>query len=65
VGIHIDEAVLTDGEIDISKTVPIARCGGPNVRPVSYCFRCAPTRLRKAGVDAEGCTVSVILHETS
>ncbi|GAA5910449.1 hypothetical protein JCM8208_004479 [Rhodotorula glutinis] len=30
VGIHIDDSVLTDGEIDISKTVPIARCGGPN-----------------------------------
>ena len=27
VGIHIDEAVLTDGKIDIKKTVPIARCG--------------------------------------
>lgn len=64
-GIHIDEAVLTDGEIDISKTVPIARCGGPNVRFVPSSFRRAPTRLRKAGVDAEGCTVSVILDETS
>ena len=27
VGIHIDESVLTDGKIDIKKTVPIARCG--------------------------------------
>ncbi|KAF2868031.1 hypothetical protein BDV95DRAFT_168458 [Massariosphaeria phaeospora] len=27
VGIHIDESVLTDGRIDIKKTVPIARCG--------------------------------------
>ncbi|KAL5433242.1 hypothetical protein PMIN07_007688 [Paraphaeosphaeria minitans] len=27
VGIHIDEDVLTDGKIDVSKTVPIARCG--------------------------------------
>ncbi|KAJ8112580.1 hypothetical protein OPT61_g5086 [Boeremia exigua] len=27
VGIHIDERVLTDGKIDIKKTVPIARCG--------------------------------------
>ncbi|KZM19694.1 FMN binding [Ascochyta rabiei] len=27
VGIHIDERVLTDGKIDIQKTVPIARCG--------------------------------------
>ncbi|KAJ4984143.1 hypothetical protein SVAN01_10375 [Stagonosporopsis vannaccii] len=27
VGIHIDERVLTNGKIDIQKTVPIARCG--------------------------------------
>jgi flavin reductase (DIM6/NTAB) family NADH-FMN oxidoreductase RutF len=27
VGIHIDEAVLTDGKIDVRKTQPIARCG--------------------------------------
>ncbi|KAF9734937.1 hypothetical protein PMIN06_011025 [Paraphaeosphaeria minitans] len=27
VGIYIDEDVLTDGKIDVSKTVPIARCG--------------------------------------
>ena len=27
VGIHIDESVLTDGRIDVKKTVPIARCG--------------------------------------
>lgn len=27
IGIHIDESVLTNGRIDVSKTVPIARCG--------------------------------------
>jgi len=27
VGIHIDERVLTDGRIDVKKTMPIARCG--------------------------------------
>lgn len=27
VGIHIEEGVLTDGKIDVSKTEPIARCG--------------------------------------
>jgi flavin reductase (DIM6/NTAB) family NADH-FMN oxidoreductase RutF len=27
VGIHIDEAVLTNGKIDVRKTQPIARCG--------------------------------------
>ncbi|OAL56996.1 hypothetical protein IQ07DRAFT_555422 [Pyrenochaeta sp. DS3sAY3a] len=27
VGIHIEERVLTEGKVDIQKTVPIARCG--------------------------------------
>jgi flavin reductase (DIM6/NTAB) family NADH-FMN oxidoreductase RutF len=27
VGIYIDEAVLTEGKIDVAKTMPIARCG--------------------------------------
>lgn len=27
IGVHIDDRVLTDGKVDISKTVPIARCG--------------------------------------
>jgi len=27
VGVHVDESVLTDGMVDISKTQPIARCG--------------------------------------
>jgi flavin reductase (DIM6/NTAB) family NADH-FMN oxidoreductase RutF len=27
VGIHIDDRVLTDGKLDIRKTLPIARCG--------------------------------------
>ena len=27
VGVHIDEAVLTDGCIDLGKAMPIARCG--------------------------------------
>ena len=27
VGIHVDDSVLTDGLVDISKTQPIARCG--------------------------------------
>lgn len=27
VGIHVDERVLTEGKIDVGKTVPIARCG--------------------------------------
>ncbi|KAF7553549.1 hypothetical protein G7Z17_g3569 [Cylindrodendrum hubeiense] len=27
IGIHISDAVLTDGRIDMSKTQPIARCG--------------------------------------
>lgn len=27
IGVHVDERVLTDGMVDISKTEPIARCG--------------------------------------
>lgn len=27
IGIHIDEAVLTEGKIDLGKVMPIARCG--------------------------------------
>lgn len=27
VGVHIDEAVLTDGKVDLGKAMPIARCG--------------------------------------
>jgi hypothetical protein len=27
IGVHIDDAVLTDGKVDIKKTEPIARCG--------------------------------------
>ena len=27
VGIHVDDAVLTNGKIDVAKTQPIARCG--------------------------------------
>lgn len=27
VGVHIDDAVLTDGKVDVKKTEPIARCG--------------------------------------
>ena len=27
VGVHIDESVLTDGMVDLSKAMPIARCG--------------------------------------
>lgn len=45
VGVHIDDRVLTEGKVDIIKTVPIARCGywqvsravstSPNVNPLS------------------------------
>jgi len=27
IGVHIAEDVLTDGKLDITKTLPIARCG--------------------------------------
>ncbi|GAA5984251.1 hypothetical protein JCM10908_006110 [Rhodotorula pacifica] len=39
VGIHIDESVITDGQIDIKKTQPVARCGGPNYAVVRETFK--------------------------
>ena len=27
IGIHISDSVLTDGLVDVAKTMPIARCG--------------------------------------
>jgi hypothetical protein len=27
IGVHVDEAVMTDGILDVAKTEPIARCG--------------------------------------
>lgn len=27
IGVHIDESVLTEGKVDLSKVMPIARCG--------------------------------------
>ncbi|KAF2751748.1 hypothetical protein M011DRAFT_463259 [Sporormia fimetaria CBS 119925] len=38
VGIHIAESVLTDGRIDVAKTVPIARCGYFEYAAVSKVF---------------------------
>lgn len=42
VGIHIDESVLTDGKIDVSKTVPIARCGYMQYTAVRDVFEMVP-----------------------
>ena len=42
IGIHIDEAVLTDGKIDVSKTVPIARCGYMQYTAVRDVFEMVP-----------------------
>lgn len=38
VGIHIDEAVMTDGMIDMSKFRPIARLGGMDYTVVDNVF---------------------------
>jgi flavin reductase (DIM6/NTAB) family NADH-FMN oxidoreductase RutF len=48
VGIHIDERVLTDGKIDVSKTQPIARCGYYEYAVVSETFE-----MRIPGEDKE------------
>lgn len=49
IGIHIDEAVLTDGKIDVSKTVPIARCGYFEYAAVRETFE-----MRVPGGDPDG-----------
>ncbi|BGP55603.1 hypothetical protein JCM8202_004671 [Rhodotorula sphaerocarpa] len=51
VGIHIDESVITDGQIDITKTQPVARCGGPNYAVVRETFKMATP---KAPVNGNG-----------
>ncbi|PVH95880.1 FMN-binding flavin reductase family protein [Periconia macrospinosa] len=42
IGIHIDESVLTDGRIDVAKTVPIARCGYAQYTAVREVFEMLP-----------------------
>ena len=42
IGVHIDESVLTDGRIDVSKTVPIARCGYFQYAAVREVFEMRP-----------------------
>jgi flavin reductase (DIM6/NTAB) family NADH-FMN oxidoreductase RutF len=42
IGVHIDDGVLTDGRIDVSKTVPIARCGYFQYAAVREVFEMRP-----------------------
>lgn len=42
IGIHIDEGVLTNGRIDVRKTVPIARCGYAEYAAVQEVFEMRP-----------------------
>ena len=39
VGVHIDDAVLTDGKVDVKKTMPIARCGYYDYAVVTETFQ--------------------------
>ncbi|KAF1949922.1 hypothetical protein CC80DRAFT_497146 [Byssothecium circinans] len=42
IGIHIDDGVLTEGKIDVRKTVPIARCGYFEYAAVRETFEMPP-----------------------
>lgn len=42
VGIHIDESVLTDGMVDLTKVQPIARCGYYQYAVVKEVFEMTP-----------------------
>ncbi|CAI6337785.1 unnamed protein product [Periconia digitata] len=42
VGVHVDESALTDGKIDVAKTVPIARCGYMSYAAVRETFDMVP-----------------------
>ncbi|KAF2641733.1 hypothetical protein P280DRAFT_468283 [Massarina eburnea CBS 473.64] len=42
IGIHIDEGALTDGKIDVRKTLPIARCGYFEYAAVKETFEMQP-----------------------
>jgi flavin reductase (DIM6/NTAB) family NADH-FMN oxidoreductase RutF len=54
IGVHIDDDVLTDGRIDVSKTVPIARCGYFQYAAVREVFEMPPpgnSSTRFAGLE--------------
>jgi flavin reductase (DIM6/NTAB) family NADH-FMN oxidoreductase RutF len=42
IGVHIDDSVLTNGRIDVRKTVPIARCGYFEYAAVREVFEMRP-----------------------
>jgi flavin reductase (DIM6/NTAB) family NADH-FMN oxidoreductase RutF len=54
IGVHIDDGVLTDGRIDISKTVPIARCGYFQYAVVRDVFEMPPIGDPSRGAGLEG-----------
>jgi flavin reductase (DIM6/NTAB) family NADH-FMN oxidoreductase RutF len=54
IGIHINESVLTNGRIDVKKTVPIARCGYAEYTAVRDVFEMVipgNSRERYAGLE--------------
>jgi len=54
VGIHIDDRVLTDGMVDLSKVMPIARCGYYQYAVVRETFVMMPPGDGKMPVGLEG-----------
>jgi flavin reductase (DIM6/NTAB) family NADH-FMN oxidoreductase RutF len=54
VGIHIDDRVITDGLVDLSKVMPIARCGYYEYAVVRETFVLMPPGDGKMAVGLEG-----------
>jgi flavin reductase (DIM6/NTAB) family NADH-FMN oxidoreductase RutF len=54
VGIHIDDRVLTNGMVDLSKVMPIARCGYYQYAVVRETFVMMPPGDGKMAVGLEG-----------
>ena len=54
VGVHIDEAVLTDGMVDLLKARPIARCGYNQYTVVNELFDMVMPGGKKVNLGLEG-----------
>jgi flavin reductase (DIM6/NTAB) family NADH-FMN oxidoreductase RutF len=56
VGIHIDDMVLTEGQVDLRKVMPIARCGYYEYAVVRETFVMMPPGDGKMALGLEGST---------
>jgi len=56
VGVHIKEEVLTDGKVDLTKTLPIARCGYYDYAVISESFEMVVPGNRDLLAGLEGST---------